>query len=477
MKHNNIFVTVILALASLFTACDDYVDITPTGRETVDSASVYLDLIELPGRCYYPSAFAMLTDNCWVLESNVLGHENTSWDGINATFNTSASRTQLSDNNLYENPYTYILRSNIILSEVDNSKGADSIKQIAKAEAKILRAWDHFVVVNTFAKAYNPETAATDGGVPIVNYYNLELTPKKSSVEDVYSFIIKDIDESLPYLQVTPKTVYHPSRAFGYALKALVHLFHHDWATAEEAARKSLELNSELADYVKLNAAGGPTKDSEYGQGNNPEVLNYAAQGSLTENPAYAYGMISPELVKEFSSDDLRFKLFFLTTGSKYQLDAGSGAALWNASITYKKFFYSTVGLRTAEVYLILAECQARLGDNSGAMTTLNKLRAKRYLDFEASKYTASNTKEMMQQVLSERRKELLFGFHRFWDLKRLSVEPEYAKTIVRTFPVVSTEVEHKTYTLQPDSRLYVIPFPQSAREKNPNLTLNTDEE
>ena len=116
--------------------------------------------------------------------------------------------------------------------------------------------------------------------------------------------------------------MYHPSLAFGYALKALVHLFHHDWATAEEAAQKSLALNGELADYVKLSASGGPTKDSEYGQGKNPEVLNYAAQGSLTENPAYAYGMISPDLVKEFSSDDLRFKLFFKTTGTKYQLEA-----------------------------------------------------------------------------------------------------------------------------------------------------------
>ena len=81
-----------------------------------------------------------------------------------------------------------------------------------------------------------------------------------------------------------------------------------------------------------------------------------------------------------------------------------------------------------------------------------------------------------MEQIINERRKELLFGFHRFWDLKRLNTEPEYAKTIVRTFPIVSTAVEHKTYTLAPDSRLYIVPFPENARSMNPNLTLNTDE-
>ena len=72
--------------------------------------------------------------------------------------------------------------------------------------------------------------------------------------------------------------------------------------------------------------------------------------------------------------------------------------------------------------------------------------------------------------------KELLFGFSRFWDLKRFNTEADYAKTITRTFPLVTTDVEQKTYTLKPDSRLYIIPFPVAAREKNPNLTLNTNE-
>ena len=35
------------------------------------------------------------------------------------------------------------------------------------------------------------------------------------------------------------------------------------------------------------------------------------------------------------------------------------------------------------------------------------------------------------------------------------------------------TTTEHKTYTLAPDSKLYVIPFPEDARKKNPNLTNN----
>ena len=145
-----------------FAACENYVDITPTGKKTVDSTETYYELVALPNRSYYPSSFALLSDNVWSKESNIIGKEYLSSDGINMTFNEDADRKELSDNNLYANCYQYILRSNIVISLVDHSTGDKDVKELAKAEAKIMRAWDHFILVNTFAKAYNPETAATD---------------------------------------------------------------------------------------------------------------------------------------------------------------------------------------------------------------------------------------------------------------------------------------------------------------------------
>ena len=108
-------------------------------------------------------------------------------------------------------------------------------------------------------------------------------------------------------------------------------------------------------------------------------------------------------------------------------------------------------------------------------MQYVNDLRAKRIKGYTAETAPSSQT-DMVKLIITERRKELLFGFHRFWDLKRFNTESEYAKTITRTFPVLNKDVPQQTYTLNPNSRLYIIPFPKSAREKNPNLTLNTDE-
>ena len=464
-------------------SCDSYIDITPKGAVTVDSARQYYELIVNPMRCYNPASYYYLTDDAWAKESNILGYESTSFHGINFTFNEQADRTLLADNNLYENMYAYILRMNLIIDNIDEADGSQELKALAKAEARTFRAFDHFLAVNTFAKAYDPATAGNDGGVCILDHYDLEATPKKSTVAQVYDFIIRELEESVPLLQEKPENIYHPNRAYGYGLLSQVYLFHRDWEKARQAAEASLKLNSALVDYNVIKDAGGVARCKDFNRENNPEVLSYMWMGSgwTTEEAAlYYYGLISPELKQLFEPDDLRYSLFLRDTGTSIVnwFDTGSGAAIWTPATTSERFTYMTVGLRTAEVFLIAAEANARLGNLDAAADYVNRLRAKRLSTLNTQHSTPNSQQEMVQTIIQERRKELLFGFHRFFDLKRLNTEPEYRKTVTRTFPVVNVSETYpqKTYTLRPDSRLYIIPFPRSARDKNPNLTLNTDE-
>ena len=476
-----------LAIGLLFTTgCDNYIDITPKGVITVDSVSQYYELITTPMRSYDVTSFYMLIDDTWAQESKILGNENRTLDAINFTFNEQAERTLIADNNLYANIYSFILRENLVIDNVGNVPGDEKLKTLAKAEARVLRAWDHFVAVNLYAKSYTPATAATDGGVCIIDHYDLEATPTKSTVEKVYDFIIKELVESVGLLQEKPVNLYHPNKAYGYGLLAQVYLFHRDWEKARDAALQSLSYNSELADYTKIPATGF-YKFRDYALENNPEVLSYMwmASGWKTEaQELYAHhGQISPELVSLFDkTNDLRYKWFLRETGTDpdfvQNFDIGSGAAMWTPAIDCTLFTYMTIGMRTAEVYLILAEAYARLNNLTEAKNYVEQLRAKRIKGGDGTIATPANQKEMMDQIILERRKELLYGFHRFFDLKRFNTEPEYARTITRTYPVVNVSPEHpqKTYTLRPDSRMYIIPFPRSARDKNPNLTLNTDE-
>jgi len=484
MKHIVLLFLVGCGLFTTTVGCDSYIDITPKGAVTVDSVRQYYELVVNPMRSYWPSSFILLSDDQWVKESEILGQESTSHNGINFTFNEKADRTIISDNNLYENMYSFILRSNLIIDNVDAAEGSQELKTLAKAEARTFRAFDHFLAVNTFAKAYNPETAAQDGGVCIMDRYDLESTPQKSTVAQVYDFLIRELEESVPLLQVNPENIYHPNRAFGYALLAKVYLFHRDWAKAQEAAEQSLKLNSTLIDYNIINNAGGISRYKNYAKTNNPEVLSYhwmSGWGGSEQVCLYRYGMISPELKNLFETNDLRYSLFLRDTGVSIEgwFDSGSGAAIWTpANTNIDRFCYMSIGLRTAEVYLIMAEALARQNRLAEAADYVSRLRANRIKGGDGHVDVPATQVEMVKIIINERRKELLFGFNRFFDLKRLNIEPEYQKTITRVFPVINVSEAHpqQTYTLQPDSRLYIIPFPRSARDKNPNLTLNTDE-
>ena len=481
MKKLLYHIGVFCALSLTTIGCDSYIDLTPKGKVTVDSVSQYYELIVNPLRAYYPSAFIMLSDNQWAKESDILGYESISHDGINFTFNENADRTLVGDNGLYENMYAFIMRSNLIIDNIDDAQGSADMKVLAKAEARVFRAWDHFLAVNTYAKAYDPATAAQDGGVCIMDHYDLEATPSKSTVAEVYDFIIRELEESAPLLQEKPVNIYHPNKAFAYALLSKVYLFHRDWEKAKTAAEASLAINSALADYNLINNAGGTAYYKNFAKENNPEVLSYhwiSGWGGAEQVAFYHYGMISPELKQLFESNDLRYKLFLRDTGTSITqwFDFGSGAAIWTPAITnLDRFTYMTVGLRTAEVYLIAAEANARLNNLTEAKSYVERLRAKRIIGGDGTISTPTSQKEMMDQIILERRKEILFGFSRFFDLKRFNLETEYQKTITRAFPVVNISAEHpqKTYTLQPNSKMYIIPFPRTATDKNPNLTQN----
>ncbi|MEL1239521.1 RagB/SusD family nutrient uptake outer membrane protein [Flavobacterium flavipallidum] len=471
MKHTYILMFSLLMLS--FISCESYTDITPKGALIIENADEFLEMVSLPNRGYPINNFQYLSDDQWMKESNVIG-VTPNINTINFTFDETTDRVSLmTSSSFYNQAYTYINRWNTIISLVDDSKGDEATKQLAKAEAKINRAYDHFLLVNHYAKGYDPQTAATDGGICIMDKFDLEAQPSKSTVAQVYDFIQKDIEDALPYLKETPLDVYHPSLAFAYAFKAKVHLFKREIAQAKEAAEKSLSYKNQIFDLVAYSAQGGPNVVS-VPAANNVEVLSYQYMTGYNEmNFAYQY-VISPELRNLFGTNDARFNLFFNTTNTSF-LDQGSNTAYW--SMAYTKFFYPTVGMKTTEVYLMLAECLAREDKLTEAVTILNTLRAKRILSGTINLAVPTTRKETMELVINERRKELMFGFNRFFDLKRLNTEAEYAKTITRLFPLVNKTVPQQTYTLQPNSRLYIIPFPLSALTKNPKLTLNTDEQ
>ena len=103
------------------------------------------------------------------------------------------------------------------------------------------------------------------------------------------------------------------------------------------------------------------------------------------------------------------------------------------------------------EFYLTKAECLARNGSVTEAISTLNKLLITRYKTGSYTPVSVTDQQEALSIILLERRKELLFRGIRWTDLRRLNLEASTAVTIYR-------KLNGTSYKLEPNSPNYTLP-------------------
>ena len=111
-----------------------------------------------------------------------------------------------------------------MLLNVDVASGDRVLADRLKAEALVLRAWCHYLLVNFYAKAYNPATAETDPGIVYALETDDMAAPnEKLTVAKVYEMILADLNAALDLgsLPVVPNKM-RVGLSFAYAVKAKV---------------------------------------------------------------------------------------------------------------------------------------------------------------------------------------------------------------------------------------------------------------
>ena len=96
--------------------------------------------------------------------------------------------------------YKAIAHANQALEALEEVKENNpGYKDAIRGEALACRAFAHFMLVSTFAKSYDPATAASDKGIVIMTKpeENLLATYERSSVQEVYDFVEKDLLEAI----------------------------------------------------------------------------------------------------------------------------------------------------------------------------------------------------------------------------------------------------------------------------------------
>lgn len=462
MNVKHIIYTLCLSGAMATSSCD-YLDIVPKGKTLIETTDQYLGLIE----DYFPdygseNIFYIAPEMIHYMAGDVLSYKypvNSANFMADETFDRA--RYIISDV-AYTGCYSRIAKFNILLDGMPDAIGPDSDKKMGIAQAKFMRAYNYFFLVNIFAKAYNPQTAAGDRGIILHKKFNMENILPQSSVGEVYDFILQDVNEAIADLPVRTRSAVVPGKAAGYAFKAKVHLYMQQYDEALEAAKLSLEYGNDLIDLVDfyrkdLVSPGSLPID-------NAECLLHL-RGFNQFDPNMSH--VIKEVADLYVTGDVRKSLWFR---NKPHPQVEAGAICFN---TYNRIQYNVSGIRLSEVYLILAECYARQNNLSEAMKWVNDLRKKRILPENYVPLTAATQKEAMEQIINERRIELVLTSNSLFDLKRLNVQDEYRKTVTKSITDKTTGLVH-TFALKPESHIYVIPFPVNAMETNNKLVQNS---
>lgn len=368
----------------------------------------------------------------------------------------------------YNALYHIIYLCNYVLNHLEEAKeGGYFSKKYVEGAARFHRAFSYFYLVNLYAKHYDAQTATTDLGVALTLEADLNAKIGRSSVEQVYEQILEDALKAKDLLEneVEAEYTFRPSKAAAYALLARIYLYRGEYTECWKSARKAREIMDEPSDYNDLEKYDGEDGNPDEGiEGlpyNNYEYPDIICYKEVSREPNHWQNYnLSDDLMALFDKDtDLRWKLF-VSTYSYYGEKNGDEPRI-------SSFYYpNNKGLNIGEIYVTEAEALVREGEINEALELLNALAVKRHVEGTYVDVTEHNPEKLLQLILDERRRELMFKGTRWFDLKRLNKDPRFAKTITHNY-------FGETYTLEPNSNRYVLPIPPKAIASNDLLEQN----
>lgn len=444
----------------MLTGCNDFLDIKPKGEKIPTTVSDYETLLNYESVQKVSDTYpAYLTDDVFLPDVA----EGTATPGLNSV-DQSIRNLYLfkkevfgdgQDDGFWFASYNRIYYYNTVIDNIMNADGSDEQQKLSiRAEALISRALEYLYLVNGYAKYYDVRTAESDPGVPLI--LDEDISKKnlvRASVKDVYAQILSDLQTALPNLPVQAKgNAFRASKAAGYGVLAKMYLYMGNYAEALKAANEVLEINNSLLDLKKYAVVKA---QSSIGRTNVPQDIDNPENIYIKFAP-YVYGLSSKvygsdELISLFSEDDMRLQVYFTKNFRNIPTD----------KYVWAPYLRANLAVSSPEIYLIAAECEAREGSIERAIALINKLRDNRIKN--NTDIVATDRNDALQKVLEERRRELaMSGMVRYIDLKRLNQDSQFAKTVTH----VTSE---GTFTLEPNSPLYVLPIPAKVMRFNKN--------
>lgn len=359
--------------------------------------------------------------------------------------------------------YGIISQANLVLRNIEQFQPT-APKQVnrIKGQALALRGMVHFDLLRFWGESYG--FSDTGKGIPYVETVDINQKPSRLTVAESWAKIFKDLSEAETLLGDTDSPV-NAGTTKAYldqtavrAILARANLYAGRYAEAETFASQVIA----AVPLASASAFAGIWSDAS-----NAEVIwkvpFSAGEGSpssgLHNGPSNRnrFRPTSTLLALYDQVADIRYATYFTDRNSAggvarkiVKKFLGRGTAIDNL-VDWKAF-------RVAEQYLIRAEARARQSKEALASADLNALRAARITGFEAKEYAGQ---ALLDEIATERMKELVGEGHRWFDLKRTT------KTIQRKDP---SQLASTKLTLLPDNRAWTWPVPQVEIDANENI-------
>lgn len=424
--------------------------------------------------------------------------------------------------------YALIRRTNVALTNLDKLSN-ETVKNQLKGEVYFLRGF----IYHELLRLYGVKSTGSDPtGVPLISQPlqptdNLQLP--RNTYDDVVNFILADLDKAASLLPVAGQIeAGRATKGASYALKSRVLLYSERWADAATAAKQVMALGnySLFADYRTLfltknnsevifakkfqdpdkihfgtntgwdviNTARSFKGPSDAGWGGNVPTQNFVESYELTDGKKQSESTLY-NASKPFDNMDPRFYATVVYNGATFRghvmemypggadvtgqpEDSKTGYQLRKFHMEqYPVYTKSSdqdwIFMRYAETLLNYAEAQNEAtGPDASVYDAVNLVRKRAGLP---NLPTGLSKTDMRSRIRNERRVELAFEEHRFFDIRRWGIGPSVLEGSLYGLKYTKT-ASGITYTRYPfesrhfPSKMVVFPVPQTEIDKNPAL-------
>lgn len=386
---------------------------------------------------------------------------------------------------LWNGPYNAITDINVALAGfktiTPTSTSETTELNRCTGDALLARAYFYNRLVMRYAKAYNPTTASSDLGVPLLITYDVNAQPSRATVKAVYDQMIADITQAEGLLASV--TGAQGSNTFtidaAYALEARVRLEMQDYSGAYTAAEKVIATGkypllttvSDLQNYWYNDGTTESITQLYVSTTQTPNAMDMYLHYTTGTSAYDPYYIPTQTIVNLFSTNDIRKKTYFLKaltnisaiTDSVYLVNKYPGNPALNTG-SVSNYENAPKIFRVGEMYCIAAEAAANNSDAADALVALNALRTARG---ETLLSSISGT-DLISAVQDERTREMAFDGLRMDDLKRWKLG--FSGRPPQVTDIIQSGASYEQLVIAATDDKFVWGIPNNDITINPNL-------